>query len=145
MVAAQEIEFELTAAQKADCRVEAAVPRALFLPRPDGYAWCFRKGDFLNVGLGREDNTRIGEHVARFCDWMKETGRIPRDTPEQFHGHAYILYGHSPRPLVDEGALVIGDAAGLAYAESGEGIRPGGGVGADGGRDGPRRARGLPA
>ena len=30
----------------------------------------------------------------------------------------------APRPLVGEAALLIGDAAGLAYPRSGEGIRP---------------------
>ena len=36
----------------------------------------------------------------------------------------YILYGHTCRTLFDDGVLLIGDAAGLAYPESGEGIRP---------------------
>jgi menaquinone-9 beta-reductase len=39
-------------------------------------------------------------------------------------GHAYLLYGHSARNPVDDGVMLIGDAAGLAYAQSGEGIRP---------------------
>jgi flavin-dependent dehydrogenase len=39
-------------------------------------------------------------------------------------GHAYLLYGQAPRPLVGEAALLAGDAAGLAYPRSGEGIRP---------------------
>ena len=47
-----------------------------------------------------------------------------RNIPDKFHGHAYLLYGHSARTLVDDGVLLIGDAAGLAYPESGEGIRP---------------------
>ena len=34
------------------------------------------------------------------------------------------LYPHAARPLVADGVLLIGDAAGLAYAQSGEGIRP---------------------
>jgi 2-polyprenyl-6-methoxyphenol hydroxylase-like FAD-dependent oxidoreductase len=44
--------------------------------------------------------------------------------PQKLRGHAYFLYPSSPRPLLDEGVLVIGDAAGLAYPDSGEGIRP---------------------
>jgi flavin-dependent dehydrogenase len=35
-----------------------------------------------------------------------------------------LLYGHTPREPVADGALLIGDAAGLAYSQSGEGIRP---------------------
>ena len=34
------------------------------------------------------------------------------------------LFGHSQRNILDDGVLLIGDAAGLAYPESGEGIRP---------------------
>src|SRR5262249_16336418 len=39
-------------------------------------------------------------------------------------GHAYQLYERSEPELVDEGVLLVGDAAGLAYPQSGEGIRP---------------------
>jgi hypothetical protein len=39
-------------------------------------------------------------------------------------GHAYLLYGSSQRKLVDDCLLLIGDAAGVAYRQSGEGIRP---------------------
>jgi geranylgeranyl reductase family protein len=124
IVAAQEIEFPLTAAQERECRVAPESPELYFCKDLAGYAWCFRKGNYLNVGLGREDNVRVSEHVADFRAWMIEEGRIPRDTPEKFHGHAYILYGHTQRPLVDDGVLLIGDAAGLAYPQSGEGIRP---------------------
>jgi 2-polyprenyl-6-methoxyphenol hydroxylase-like FAD-dependent oxidoreductase len=34
------------------------------------------------------------------------------------------LHGRGARKLVDDGVLLVGDAAGLAYPESGEGIRP---------------------
>jgi flavin-dependent dehydrogenase len=124
LVAAQEIEFRMDARQMAACRVEPCVPELCFCDDLAGYGWCFRKGDFLNVGLGREDRSRLSEHVARFCDWMKQQGRIPPDVPARFQGHAYYLYGRSPRTLLDDGVLLIGDAAGLAYAASGEGIRP---------------------
>src|SRR5262249_10211876 len=46
------------------------------------------------------------------------------DLPKKFPGHAYLLHGYSHRKIVDEAVMVIGDAAGLAYAQSGEGIRP---------------------
>lgn len=123
-VAAQEIEFELTEAQEQACAVRPGVAELYFCPDLTGYAWCFRKGRVLNVGLGREDPRRLGEHVSAFCELMKQEGRIPRDTPAQLHGHAYILYAHTVRTLIDDGVLLIGDAAGLAYPQSGEGIRP---------------------
>jgi flavin-dependent dehydrogenase len=89
-----------------------------------GYGWCFRKGDFLNVGLGREDRCRLSEQAAAFCDYLKREGRIPRDTPGRMRGHAYLLFQHSLRKLLDDGVVLVGDAAGLAYTQSGEGIRP---------------------
>ena len=42
----------------------------------------------------------------------------------KFNGHAYLLYPHAARELVGDNLLLVGDAAGLAYAKSGEGIRP---------------------
>jgi flavin-dependent dehydrogenase len=44
--------------------------------------------------------------------------------PDRFHGHAYKIYERIAPKLVDDGVLFIGDAAGLAYPQSGEGIRP---------------------
>src|SRR5262249_4930203 len=89
-----------------------------------GYAWCFRKGNFLNIGLGREGETRLSSHVAAFCEWLQKEGRIPGGTQTRFHGHAYRLYRGRPRRAPAAGGLCIGDSAGLAYPQSGEGIRP---------------------
>ncbi len=124
VVAAQEIEFEMTPAQKAACRVAPEVPELFFLPELNGYGWVFRKGDFLNVGLGREDSGQLSTHVQAFREHLIATGRLPADIPTKFKGHAYLLHHHALREVVRDGALLIGDAAGLAYAESGEGIRP---------------------
>lgn len=123
-VAAKEIEFRMDAQQRADCRVRADTPELYFCRDLKGYGWCFRKGDYLNVGLGREGSQGLAEQLADFCDFLRQRGRIPGNIPDKFHGHAYILYGHSARKLLDDGMLLVGDAAGLAYPESGEGIRP---------------------
>jgi geranylgeranyl reductase family protein len=121
-VAAKEIEFEMDAEQAAGCRIRADTPELYFCRDFKGYGWCFRKGDYLNIGLGREG--RLSEQLKDFCDFLRQRGRIPGNIPDKFHGHAYLLYGHSRRKLLDDGVLLIGDAAGLAYPESGEGIRP---------------------
>lgn len=123
-VTAQEIEFEMSAEQKAQCHAEPEIPELFFTPDLKGYGWIFRKGDYLNVGLGREDNHRLSEHVQAFCRFLRESGRIDFDITDKFQGHAYLLYPHALRQVVDEGVLLIGDAAGLAYPQSGEGIRP---------------------
>src|SRR5690606_33837607 len=49
---------------------------------------------------------------------------VPENFPRRFSGHAYQLYERTPPRLLDTGVLLIGDAAGLAYPQSGEGIRP---------------------
>ena len=123
-VTAKEIEFEMNPQQVAECQVRADTPELYFCRDLKGYGWCFRKGDYLNIGLGREGNQGLAEQLGDFCDFLRQRGRIPRNIPDKFHGHAYLLYGHSPRKLLDDGVLLVGDAAGLAYPESGEGIRP---------------------
>jgi len=125
VVAAQEVEFEMSPDQARACRVAADTPELFFCPELDGYGWCFRKGDFLNIGLGRQDKHRLAERVAQFCEFLKARGKVSGDIPDAFHGHAYLLYRQRhPRPLLGDGALLVGDAAGLAYGQSGEGIRP---------------------
>lgn len=124
VVAAQEVEFEMDERQAHACRVRGDTPELFFCADLKGYAWCFRKGNFLNIGLGREDNHKLSEHVDAFFEWLKRDGRIPADSSSRFKGHAYLLYPRAPRAVHDEGVLLIGDAAGLAYPQSGEGIRP---------------------
>ncbi|XOB92136.1 NAD(P)/FAD-dependent oxidoreductase [Pseudomonadota bacterium 24LQ007] len=124
VVAAKEVEFEMTPEQARVCEARGDTPELWFCRDLKGYAWVFRKGSYLNIGLGREDNHRLSDHLDAFVEEMKQSGRIPSDLPGRFKGHAYLLYAHANRPLVDDGVLLIGDAAGLAYTQSGEGIRP---------------------
>lgn len=123
-VVAKEVEFEMTNQQASSCEAQGDTPELWFCRDLKGYAWVFRKGNYLNVGLGREDNHKLTTHLQDFVATMKATGRLPADLPGRFKGHAYLLYDHAERPLVDDGLLLVGDAAGLAYTQSGEGIRP---------------------
>jgi len=123
-ISAQEIEVPLTPEQGRQCAVEPRQAELYFCADLEGYGWCVRKGDYLNVGLGRTDSHRLGEAVLSFWNGLLARGRIPRSLVPKFKGHAYLLYGTSRRPLRGEGAVLIGDAAGLAYDLSGEGIRP---------------------
>jgi geranylgeranyl reductase family protein len=124
VVAAQEIEFRLSGQERSAYRVDDEVVQFYFCADLKGYGWCFAKGGYLNIGLGREDPHQLPEHVAEFCRWLRRRGIIPGKLPGKFNGHAYLLYPESHRPPTTDGALLIGDAAGLAYPRSGEGIRP---------------------
>ena len=123
-VVAQEIEFLMDEGETAACHVSAEAPELFFCRDLQGYGWCFRKGDYLNVGLGRLDQHKLSEHVRDFAEFLRAKGRIGFDLVRRFAGHAYLLYGYSPRKIVDDGLMLVGDSAGLAYAQSGEGIRP---------------------
>ena len=123
-ITAQEIEVAMTPAQCEQCAVEPQQAELYFCADLEGYGWCVRKGNYLNVGLGRTSNHRLPEAVKSFWDGLQVRGHIPGDFVPRFKGHAYLLYGDSRRPLLGEHSLLIGDAAGLAYNLSGEGIRP---------------------
>ena len=123
-VVAQEVEFEMDEHQRAGCSVSPDVPELYFCSDLKGYGWCFRKHNFLNVGLGRMDPHRLSAHVAAFLRSLKSSGRLSFEISRALAGHAYLLYDASDRKITDDGILLIGDAAGLAYSQSGEGIRP---------------------
>jgi flavin-dependent dehydrogenase len=123
-VVAQEVEFAMSSEQRDSCTIRKEVPELYFCADMKGYGWCFRKGDFLNVGLGRQDRHELSRHVSDFVAFLRSTGKIGFDLPSPMQGHAYLLHGESQRKVAGDGFLLIGDAAGLAYAQSGEGIRP---------------------
>ncbi|MBL8848872.1 MAG: NAD(P)/FAD-dependent oxidoreductase, partial [Planctomycetaceae bacterium] len=124
VVAAQEIEFAPSETDLERCGARGEVPELYFCPDLKGYAWCFRKGAYLNIGLGRVNGERISDHIAGFCQYLRDIGSVTCEIPKAFHGHAYQLYERTEPRLTDDGLLLIGDAAGLAYPQSGEGIRP---------------------
>jgi len=125
VVGAQEFEVRLSAGEAARSPVRGDTPQLYFSPDLAGYAWVVRKGDWLNVGLGRRGPRQLAEHFDRFlADMVREGVLEPDVAAARRNGHAYLLYPHAARPLHADGALLIGDAAGLAYPESGEGIRP---------------------
>lgn len=123
-VAAQELEFEIPENERVRCAIRPEIPELYFCLDMKGYGWCVRKKNFLNVGLGRMDPRGLPGHVANLLRFLRETGKIAFDLPAKMMGHSYLLYGHAARNVADEGVLLIGDAAGLAYSQSGEGIRP---------------------
>lgn len=120
-VVAQEAEFRL---DNGSTSVEPQTPELFFCRDFDGYAWCVRKGDYLNVGIGRRTSAGFTKHRRDFESFLESSGRVSGASFLRWRGHAYLAAGAGARPLVDHGMMSIGDAAGLAYPESGEGIRP---------------------
>jgi geranylgeranyl reductase family protein len=119
-VVAKEAEFRLTS----HSTVAADTPELFFCRDLEGYGWCVRKGEYLNIGIGRRDHGDLNEHVRDFTSFLEQTGKAVDAAAVRWRGHAYLAWGTGPRPLVDDGVMVAGDAAGLAYPESGEGIKP---------------------
>jgi geranylgeranyl reductase family protein len=123
-VAAQEMEFEMSETQREQCSIRPEIPELYFCADMKGYGWCVRKKNFLNVGLGRLDPHALPNHLAAFGAFLKKSGKVAFDLPAKMAGHSYLLYGRAKRNVAGDGVLLIGDAAGLAYSQSGEGIRP---------------------
>lgn len=122
IVAAQELEVRLD--DREPCPVKADVPELYFCGDLRGYGWCVRKGEYLNVGFGRLDRRGLPGAARAFLEHVRGLGRVPRAFPSRWAGHAYRIYARSDRRLVDDRVLLAGDAAGLAYPASGEGILP---------------------
>lgn len=124
LVVAQEIEFAMSPEQQLACRIAANRPELFFCHDLKGYGWALRKGNYLNVGMGREDSRHLSQHLVEFCAQLQASGKLPPDMPLDFRGHAYHLWGQARRRRIAAGLLLVGDAAGLASAQSGEGIGP---------------------
>lgn len=123
VVVAQEAEFPIDA-DDASFAVERDMPELYFSPDLNGYGWCFRKQNYMNVGLGLLDRHECSAATKRFVAYLQARGRLPANTSWRWRGHAYLLAEPRARKVLDDGVLLIGDAAGLAYPQSGEGIRP---------------------
>lgn len=124
LIAAQEAEFAIDPRQACAFAVAAAQPEIYFCRDLSGYGWCFRKEEYLNIGFGRLDPRALPKATAGFVDFLKARRRIPADASWRWRGHAYLLSGSRCRRVVGDATMLVGDAAGLAYPESGEGIRP---------------------
>jgi flavin-dependent dehydrogenase len=124
VVVAREIEFRLSEDDASRCEVEQERPELYFCADLKGYGWCFRKENYLNVGLGRLDPERLPAHLDAFLDFLKRERRLDQVRRAGWRGHAYALWQGRPRRVSGDAVVLVGDAAGMAAAASGEGILP---------------------
>lgn len=123
-VAAQETELRIDSTRAGGFTIDAEKPELYFSRDLAGYGWCVRKQNYLNVGFGRINARALPNETARFIAFLAAAGKICSSAPWRWRGHAYLLSNAIRHHLVGDGVMLIGDSAGLAYAESGEGIRP---------------------
>ena len=97
-----------------------------------GYAWYVPKGKgFVNIGLGgmsryfKESETNIHDHYRSFLMDLVKKNLIDLVTAEQIKdkGHPYYLFSYQGSVKKDR-CFLIGDSAGLASIDLGEGIGP---------------------
>lgn len=124
LVVAQEAEFPIDPADESSWAVVPETPELYFCRDLAGYGWCFRKERHINIGLGRLGERSLPAATREFLAFLKARHRIPNDASWRWRGHAYLVSNASRRQVVQPGVMLAGDAAGLAYPESGEGIRP---------------------
>ncbi len=122
LVAAQEAEF--VAEPRDEWPIAAERPELYFCPDREGYGWCFRKAEYLNIGFGRFAARGLPKSSAAFVEYLKASGRIPPHGAWRWRGHAYLVADRVKRRSVGDGVLLVGDAAGIADPRSGEGILP---------------------
>ena len=146
VVAAREIEVPVEAVPGSE-RDRPDVVALYFSPDLSGYGWHVRKGAYVNIGFGQYMARALPRATDAFAAFLGSRGITPVDSAN-WHGHAYRLYSDRRRRIADAGVLLVGDAAGLAYPASGEGIRPAiesGLLGAAAILDGDRRGQGRQA
>jgi flavin-dependent dehydrogenase len=124
LVVAQETEFPIEPAAAGSFTTGPDVPELFFSRDLKGYGWCFRKQGYLNVGLGRRDRRSLPAALSGFIAFLQSRRTIPPGRAWRWRGHAYALFGAGRRRITDAGVVLVGDAAGVAYPQSGEGIRP---------------------
>lgn len=128
-VGAQELEFQADPDQVAATRMGNDGEPELLLHRDlRGYSWNIPKTDWLNVGCGTSDAKQVRGAWGAAKAFFAERGHVPggaRAELERAKGHSYYLF--HPRHLdacEHEGALLVGDALGLAQPLTAEGILP---------------------
>jgi flavin-dependent dehydrogenase len=118
LILTQEIEFETPPTSPA---CDLLYPFGGFL----GYAWCVPKKGAVNVGFGGfggQFRHPLKSYWAGFVRGLRDAGLLAVEPPSPA-GYSYYL-GDRRKPVRNGNAFIVGDAAGLATVDLGEGIGP---------------------
>ncbi len=97
-----------------------------------GYSWYVPKGNgYVNIGLGgfsvyfKKSGINIHDHFRWFLEDLIKRGLLDNKTATELKvsGYSYYLYAKQGEVKQDN-CFLIGDSAGLASVDLGEGIRP---------------------
>lgn len=128
-VGVQEREFSTDAAAIARTRAGSdGEPLLLLHGDLRGYSWNVPKTDWLNVGCGTMDPRDVREAWSHARASFEGAGTLPDSAAgelDKVKGHSYYLFdpAHLEHAAVD-GAVLVGDALGLAQPLTAEGILP---------------------
>src|SRR5690606_21176173 len=75
-VVAKEAEFRIE--DESETSVAGEVPELFFSEDLEGYGWCVRKGQYLNIGLGRRDRGDLNPHIDEFKAFIERNGLAKR-------------------------------------------------------------------
>ena len=97
-----------------------------------GYSWYVPKGNgYVNIGLGgfgsyfKKSGTNIHQHFQWFLEDLSQRGLLDatKATELNVSGYSYYLYANQGQ-IKQDNCFLIGDSAGLASVDLGEGISP---------------------
>jgi flavin-dependent dehydrogenase len=128
-VGVQELELPADPAAIARTRLgRDGEPELVLFDDIGGYGWNVPKSGWLNVGCGTLDASAVREAWQVTHDHLRAAGHVPPEADAALahvKGHSYFLY--DPAHLAAacrDGALLVGDALGLAHPITAEGILP---------------------
>lgn len=126
-IACMELEIRLSMRDRERHVRYPDTPEFVFCDDLNGYGWYFNKGERVNIGVGRLGGRGVRRHLTNLLEQLQNKGRLPESEVfdlSRFGGHAYSLHLLNAGRRARNGCLLIGDAAGVAFNISGEGIRP---------------------
>jgi flavin-dependent dehydrogenase len=117
----KEVEYHTDAKLNSEC--------TLWVPfTKKGYAWCVQKVGAVNIGYGGLASgiapSEMNRHWETFTELLKQDGILNGQDPKPSSWFYYLKGAKQKITVKKNTAYIVGDAAGLATTDLGEGIGP---------------------